>query len=77
MVFDSSLGSRWWFLTFLIAATTVGLGTAPGAAAVSPKFWVFVGTFTDGKSQGIYRMVLDTASGKLSEPSSSHGPPSL
>jgi 6-phosphogluconolactonase len=32
------------------------------------KYWVFVGTYTNGQSKGIYRMVLDPASGKLSEP---------
>ena len=46
----------------------MSLGTAAADAAEPGKFWVFVGTYTDGKSKGIYRMVLDTASGKLSEP---------
>jgi 6-phosphogluconolactonase len=34
------------------------------------KFWVFVGTYTGGdtKSKGIYRLELDPASGKLTEP---------
>ena len=41
---------------------------APAYTAEPGKFWVFVGTYTDGKSKGIYRMVLDTATGKLSEP---------
>jgi 6-phosphogluconolactonase len=59
---------RRWFLIMLISSTTMGLAAAPGSAAEPAKFWVFVGTFTDGKSKGIYRMTLDTASGKLSEP---------
>ena len=46
-----------------------GLWSAPAAHSAEPgKFWVFVGTYTDHESKGIYRMVLDTASGKLSEP---------
>ena len=47
---------------------TMSLGSAAAYPAEPGKFWVFVGTYTDGKSKGIYRMVLDTASGKLSEP---------
>ena len=46
----------------------MSLGAAAADAAEAGKFWVFVGTYTNGKSKGIYRMVLDTASGKLSEP---------
>ena len=30
--------------------------------------WVFIGTYTGGKSQGIYRSTIDLATGKLSEP---------
>jgi 6-phosphogluconolactonase len=69
MMFGCPLARRRWLLTMLISAVTSCLGTAPGFAAEPAKFWVFVGTFTDGRSKGIYRMVLDTASGKLSEPS--------
>jgi 6-phosphogluconolactonase len=34
--------------------------------AKTSKFWVFVGTYTQGKSKGIYRCELDPATGKLS-----------
>jgi len=68
MMFDSSLASRGWLLATLLSVVTTGLGTAAASAAEPGTFWVFVGTYTDGKSKGIYRMVLDTASGKLSEP---------
>jgi 6-phosphogluconolactonase len=40
--------------------TSVNLRAADGAA------WVFIGTYTGGKSQGIYRAKLDLASGTLS-----------
>ncbi len=36
--------------------------------AKADKYWVFVGTYTDGKSKGIYRCEFDPATGKLSEP---------
>jgi len=60
----------------LLVAGLVGcllsLATLPAAPAeVSPrrKFMVYVGTYTnDKKSEGIYRMELDPATGKLSAP---------
>ena len=51
-----------------MSVVVIGFGPAAVHSAEPGKFWVFVGTYTDGKSKGIYRMVLDTASGKLSEP---------
>src|SRR5271168_766723 len=68
MMFDSSLAARGWILALLLTVVTAGPGNATASAAEPGKFWVFVGTYTDGKSKGIYRMVLDTASGKLSAP---------
>jgi 6-phosphogluconolactonase len=46
----------------------LSLGCAEEHAAAGQKFWVFVGTYTDGKSKGIYRMELDSATGTLTEP---------
>jgi 6-phosphogluconolactonase len=47
-------------------------GTGAGSHAAAPqqdakldKLWVYVGTYTDGNSKGIYRFDLDLASGKL------------
>jgi 6-phosphogluconolactonase len=34
-------------------------------AQTPSKLWVFVGTYTDAKSKGIYRLELDPATGKL------------
>jgi 6-phosphogluconolactonase len=41
-----------------------------GQATPAPDspMWVFVGTYTGGKSKGIYRLLLDPGSGKLGEP---------
>ncbi len=45
------------------------LPTATGEVSSLKKFMVYVGTYTnDKKSEGIYRMELDLATGKLSEP---------
>ena len=43
----------------------------PACAAAPPAtstYWVYVGTYTNGPSKGIYRLELDLASGKLSVP---------
>jgi 6-phosphogluconolactonase len=55
-------------LQVFLLVTTASLGPASSGVADHGNFWVFVGTFTRGESKGIYRMVLDTASGRLSEP---------
>jgi 6-phosphogluconolactonase len=52
----------------LLVAVATGLGATPKHEAGPAKFWVFVGTYTDGESKGIYRMTLEPATGKLSEP---------
>jgi 6-phosphogluconolactonase len=48
------------------------LSVATAAHAEEPakmtKVWVYLGTYTGGKSKGIYRCELDLATGKLSEP---------
>ena len=55
-----------------LAACLLGIALLPALAAQDKppkKFMVYVGTYTnDKKSDGIYRMELDLASGKLSEP---------
>ena len=39
------------------------------SARADEKLWVFVGTYTQGTgSKGIYRLELDPATGKLSDP---------
>ena len=68
MVLLSSLAWRGWLLALLSAALTMSLASTAANAAEPGKFWVFVGTYTNGKSKGIYRMEFDAASGKLSEP---------
>jgi 6-phosphogluconolactonase len=55
-------------LSLLLA---LALAFTPAALAESPKegpMWVFVGTYTGKKSQGIYRVEFDPATGKLGTP---------
>lgn len=42
--------------------------SAAGEATKTTKFWVYFGTYTGGKSKGIYRCEFDAATAKLSEP---------
>jgi 6-phosphogluconolactonase len=41
---------------------------APGTSEKPEKLWVYIGTYTTGKSKGIYRCEFDLKSGKLSTP---------
>ena len=41
---------------------------APAGSDAPENLWVFVGTYTDGKSKGIYRCELNLKTGKLSQP---------
>jgi 6-phosphogluconolactonase len=47
----------------LAAQLALGLSSAPGPS--SGMLWVYVGTYTQGKSQGINRFRMDRATGKL------------
>ncbi len=49
----------------LLTCTPAVLAEPPAGAE---KMWVFVGTYTQGNSKGIYRCELDLATGKLSAP---------
>ncbi len=50
-----------------LAASTSTADDEPPQAGNDP-LWVFVGTYTGGESQGIYRLELDPKTGKLSGP---------
>ncbi len=54
----------------LLVLTLCGLSAAFAAAGEPPtgRLWVYVGTYTGGKSKGIYRCELDLRTGKLSAP---------
>ena len=54
---------------FVFLLCLAGLPVTGAGDEAPKKFMVYVGTYTaDKKSEGIYRMELDLASGKLSEP---------
>jgi 6-phosphogluconolactonase len=51
-----------------LACVTISSFASAGAGAAPDKLWVFIGTYTDGESQGIYRCELDLKTGKLTAP---------
>jgi 6-phosphogluconolactonase len=52
-------------LGFLLMAGTGAHAAPPTQDPNLDKLWVYVGTYTDGSSKGIYRFDLDLVSGKL------------
>jgi 6-phosphogluconolactonase len=62
---------RHWIGLACLAGLASGL-LAVDASSARPEqtpnknYWVYIGTYTGGKSKGIYRFELDTATGKLS-----------
>lgn len=60
--------SRWLFLASLLSLLAVtGCQTVAKSSATGSMF-VYVGTYTDKQSKGIYRSRLDLATGALSQP---------
>jgi 6-phosphogluconolactonase len=62
-------GRRWLLLTCALvipAAVRPAPLATPDQQSMPDKLWVYVGTYTDGGSKGIYRCELDLASGRLS-----------
>jgi 6-phosphogluconolactonase len=56
-------------ILLLCCAASANSESPPADDAKAGKFWVYVGTYTGGDSQGIYRCEFDAATGKLGEPS--------
>ncbi len=52
----------------ILGSMIAGLADEPKPAPAGP-YWVFVGTYTGGKSRGIYRLGFDPSTGKATEPS--------
>jgi 6-phosphogluconolactonase len=68
MAFLSRLTAYSLLLLPTVIALAVFAASAAGDAAKATKFWVYIGTYTGGKSKGIYRCEFDAATGQLSEP---------
>ena len=59
---------RWFALVLLLVVVAWGAAALADHDAKPKKLWVFVGTYTDKGSKGIYRCELDLESGRLSNP---------
>ena len=55
------------FVAALLLASTTFPGAQAGEVKNDDKLWVYIGTYTQGKSEGIYRFELDLANGKASK----------
>jgi 6-phosphogluconolactonase len=49
------------------ATLFLGVADAEDSAPKTDKYWVYIGTYTGPKCKGIYRLVLDTTTGKLTD----------
>jgi 6-phosphogluconolactonase len=55
-------------MTATLVRAALLLAPAAGVAAAENPVTVYVGTYTDGTSKGIYRLAFDPAAGAMSEP---------
>jgi 6-phosphogluconolactonase len=66
MAFPHSPGAPWCALVpLLLLLPAAAFAAPPGGDADGGKWWVYVGTYTQKDSKGIYRFDFDPASGKL------------
>jgi 6-phosphogluconolactonase len=65
MAIPSSPGTRWFPLAMVLSSALWAFAESSAAEPKPDKLWVFVGTYTQKDSKGIYRFELDLASGKL------------
>jgi 6-phosphogluconolactonase len=58
-----------WVMVAAVGWILASAASAGSGASEKPeKLWVYIGTYTDGKSKGIYRAEFDVKTGKLSTP---------
>ena len=68
MAYSFLPSGRWAFILLPLLTATFSMAAHPAAAdeaAKTNKLWVYVGTYTGKKSQGIYRFNLDLGTGQL------------
>src|SRR5690348_2435504 len=59
----------WTAILLSCASVALAQGqNASGAERGGKKMWVYIGTYTNGKSQGIYLLEMDPNTGTLGEP---------
>src|SRR6266404_3569275 len=65
MAFLSSRGAGWFLLAIVLCLASPAVADLRAAEQKMDRLWVYVGTYTQRGSKGIYRFELDLASGKL------------
>ena len=68
MTHSHSAGARWWALALVLLLPAVVFPETADKEPAPGKVWVYIGTYTQKKSKGIYRCEFDPATGKLSSP---------
>src|SRR5437870_5104769 len=65
MAFPSSAAARWSVLAIVLPLAATAWGQPSAAEPKVEKLRVYVGTYTQRESKGIYRFDMDLLSGKL------------
>src|SRR5437762_1369546 len=65
MTFRSCRGPGWLLVAVALTLAWIPFTEAPAGQQKTDRLWVYVGTYTQKASKGIYRFELDPASGKL------------
>jgi len=68
MTLDSRSTACGFLVGLLFMSTSVSAFAVDATRISAVEAWVFIGTYTDGNSKGIYRARLDLSTGDLSEP---------
>lgn len=68
MMFSSSRGAPWFRLSIVLGLAAVASLRLSSAEPKTDKLRVYIGTYTEKGSKGIYRSELDLASGRLTPP---------
>src|SRR5437879_2570809 len=65
MAFRKMVGAPWFPLAMILSLASPALSELMAAEPKMERLWVYVGTYTQRGSKGIYRFDFDPASGKL------------
>jgi 6-phosphogluconolactonase len=65
MAFRGFQNRCWFVLAFLLPLASPSFAQVPAGQVKTDRLWVYVGTYTQRSSKGIYRFDFDLSSGKL------------
>jgi 6-phosphogluconolactonase len=68
MAFPNPRSAPWFALAIILTVAALAFLRLSAAEPKMDRFWVYIGTYTDKGSKGIYRCELDLTSGRLTTP---------